>query len=230
MRLVTSWLKKELTPQGVRRVPLNVRSLTGSVLGQEFESSLERDLLLLAHWDNEVEWYQSQPLKIDYFDSNNVSRNYTPDLLISYRQQKSGKEIINIKPLLCEVKYREDLKKDWKVFKPKFRAAKAYAKTEGYDFRIFTEKEIRTPYLKNIQFLWSYAFAEFHQHHYEKLEQTLREIGETNIFTLLECCYESQTLRSEALWTLWCMVARRWIVCDLTFPLKMDTRIWIRNE
>lgn len=53
MRLVTTWLKVERTANGVRRIPVNVRSLTGTVNGQEFESSLERDLLLLVHWDND---------------------------------------------------------------------------------------------------------------------------------------------------------------------------------
>lgn len=227
MRLVTSWLKIERTPQGVRRIPLNVRSLTGSVLGQEFESSLERDFLLLIHWDNGVEWYQSQPLRIDYYDSDNNPRNYTPDLLVSYRNQNTNEAI---KPLLCEVKYREDLAKDWKILKPKFKAARAYAKSNGYDFRIFTEREIRTPYLKNIQFLWSYRFAHFHPHHYTKLSQTLEEIEETDPETLLECCYQSHTLRGEALWTLWCMVARGWIKCDLRMPLTKKTRIWISHE
>jgi hypothetical protein len=226
---VTTWLKIERTSEGVRRIPLNVRSLTGSVQGQEFESSLERDLLLLVHWDNEVDWYQSQPLRIDYFDCDNYSRNYTPDLLISYKNQRSD-DLAGKRPLLCEVKYRADLAKDWKILKPKLKAAREYSKSNGYEFRIFTEREIRTPYLKNVQFLWSYKFAHFHQHHYEKLHLTLEEIGETDITTLLECCYSSQTLRSEALWTMWCMIARHWVQCDITIPLKMNTRIWINHE
>lgn len=75
MRLVTSWLKIERTNTAVRRIPINVRSLTGEVNGQEFESSLERDLLLLVHWDHEVEWYQSQPVKIEYADSDGKARS-----------------------------------------------------------------------------------------------------------------------------------------------------------
>jgi len=78
--------------------------------------------------------------------------------------------------------------------------------------------------------LWSYKFADFHPHHYEKLSEALEEIEETDPATLLECCYESRTLRAEALWTLWCMVARGWIKCDLTIPLNMKTRIWMNYE
>jgi len=228
MRLVTSWLKVEQTDKGVRRIPINVRSLTGTVNGQDFESSLERDLLLLVHWDKEVEWYQSQPVKINYIDPLGNARNYTPDLFVSYRAIKQANgETITRKPLLCEVKYREDFREQWKELKPKFRAARAYANEFGYEFRVFTEREIRTDYLANVQFLWSYRFATFHQHHYEKLNLVLNEMRETNISALLDACYSSKTLRGEALWTVWCMIARYWIKCDLGKPLTMQTRIWI---
>lgn len=229
MRLVTSWLKIERTPQGVRRIPINVRSLTGSVQGQDFESSLERDLLLLVHWDHSVDWYQSQPVRIDYTGADGSSKNYTPDLLISYQASKADKSLTP-KPLLCEVKYREDLALDWKLLKPKFKAAKQYAREQGYEFRILTEREIRTDYLKNVQFLWAYRFAHFHQHHYEKLRSTLLDMEEADPASLLASCYGSQTLRSEALWTLWCMVARRWVNCDLQQPLTMKTRLWMDHE
>lgn len=227
MRLVTSWLKVERAANGVRRIPINVRSLTGTVNGQEFESSLERDLLLLVHWDNEVEWYQSQPVKINYIDSLGNERNYTPDLLVTYRSsQQAGQPPLTRKPLLCEVKYRVDFAKHWQLLKPKFRAARSYAKACGYEFRVLTEREIRTEYLKNIQFLWSYRFAPFQSYHYDKLKAVLSEMEETNPATLLEACYSSKTMRGEALWTLWCMVARGWIKCDLHLPLTMQTRIW----
>lgn len=227
MRLVTTWLKIERTPTGVRRVPINVRSLTGEVNGQEFESSLERDLLLLVHWDHEVEWYQSQPIKIEYVDRQGKPRSYTPDLLVTYREiKRPGLPARTRKPLLCEVKYREDLIKQHDQLMPKFRAARSYAKANGYEFRVLTEREIRTEYLKSVQFLWAYRFAPFEPHHYEKLITVLQELEETDPYTLLEACYSSKTLRGEALWTLWCMIARGWIKCDLHEPLTMKTRIW----
>lgn len=222
--------KNEGTEKGVRRIPINVRSLTGEVNGQEFESSLERDLLILAHWDNEVEWYQSQPVKIIYLDSQGKKRSYTPDLLISYKTvAQSGHNSNGRKPLLCEVKFREDFAKQWQLLKPKFRAARAYAKANNYEFRIFTEREIRTEYLKNIQRLWRYRYGTFYPHHYEKLHAVLAEMGESDPFTLLEICYSSKILRGEALWTLWCMIARGWIKCDLNKSLTMKTRIWIES-
>ena len=218
-------LKKETVAKGVRRIPVNVRSLTGEVNGQEFESSLERDLLLLVHWDHEVDWYQSQPVKIEYEDKLGEVRSYTPDLLVSYHHLSKSKK--KRPSLLCEVKYRDDLARDWKMLKPKFRAARQYTKEHDWEFDIFTEREIRTPYLKNIQFLWSYRFADFYPQHYDKLMMIMDELEETDPTTLLEAAYSSKTLRGEALWTLWCMIARLWIKCDLNYSLNMKTRIWI---
>jgi hypothetical protein len=227
MRLIVSHLRREMTSNGVRRIPINVRSLTGEVDGQQFESSLERDAHLLVHWDYWVEWYQSQPVVIEYVDKEGKARRYTPDLLVMYRKELlvPGRSEPK-RPLLAEIKYREDLAKNWKLLKPKFRAARAYARERDWDFAILTEREIRTPLLKNVQFLWRYRFADFHTPHYRCLRDTLRELEETDPKTLLEATYQSQVLRGEALWTLWCMVARRWIGCDLSQSLTMTTRIW----
>lgn len=216
------------TPQAVRRVPINTLSLTGEVLGQEFESSLERDLLFIMAWDGRLEWFQTQPVRIEYKDANGKDRSYIPDLLAYFNPQKiTGRP--DRKPLLCEVKYREDLQDDWKELKPKFRAAQAYAKTQGWKFRIYTEDRIRTPLLRNIQFLWSYRFAPSHSGHEDKLFLALERMEETSINGLLEVCYQSDNRlgRGEGIWTLWGMIARETILCDLSIPLSMDTRIWL---
>lgn len=227
MRLIISHLRQEMTQYGSRRVPINVRSLTGEVVGQQFESSLERDALLLVHWDCYVDSYQSQPVTIEYVDKELRPRRYTPDLLINYRADiHLPGHMGPRKPLLCEIKYRSDLAKDWKALKPKFVAARKYAAERDWEFRVLTDREIRTAYLKNIQFLWSYKFADFHGHHYRCLSDTLKILEETDPKTLLDATYQSVTMRGEALWTLWCMLARGWIGCDLTAPLTMETRIW----
>jgi len=221
-------LKNKHVSKGVRRIKPNYMSLTGQVKGQEFESTLERDLLLRTHWDYEVRWYQSQPLKLQYLDNKEVKRTYTPDLLIVYAHNHDDDEesILPRKNQLCEVKYRKDLALQWPKLKPKIRAARKYAKNEGWEFKIFTEKEIRTPYLENIRFLWSYRFSDFDEHHYDKLMMGL-DAGETTPYDLLQKTYNSKILRGEAMWTLWCMIARLWVSCDLTQPFNMKSRIWV---
>jgi len=217
-------LKKENTPKGVRRIPVNVRSLTGQFNGQEFESSLERDLLLLVHYDYGVDWYQSQPLTIIYKDAQNGKKHkYTPDLLVMYRTDGRYK---GRKPLLCEVKYREDFADQWKQLKPKIRAARVYARERNWEFKILTETEIRTPYLDNVKFLMNYRYSRFEEHHYDRLVKLLEDFGETTPRLLIQAAYTSENNQGEALWCLWVMVARGWIKCDLNRPLSMNAPIW----
>jgi hypothetical protein len=54
---------------------------------------------------------------------------YRKELLVPGRSEPK-------RPLLAEIKYREDLAKDWKLLKPKFRAARAYARERDWDFAI----------------------------------------------------------------------------------------------
>ncbi len=223
MRSSLLWMKREKTKMGVRRVPISSLSLTGQFNGQQFESSLERDLLLLTAFDLGVDWYESQPVSIEYYDSNGRSHTYTPDLLIMYRKHGRFK---SRKPLLCEVKYREDFFDQWKILKPKLKAARKYAREQGWEFRVLTEREIRTPYLQNVKFLFRYQYNDFTEGHYRRLSELLDEIDVTTPKELIESAYISKNMRGEALWTLWCMVARHWVRCDLSLPLSMNTRIW----
>lgn len=94
-----------------RIIPRNHRTMTGFVHGNNngmysgFESSLERDALILTEFNPSIISYLSQPRTFDYFHDNK-RRTYTPDILIEY---KNGKK------LYIEVKYREDLKEDWSI-------------------------------------------------------------------------------------------------------------------
>ena len=207
----------------VRHIPTNVRSLTGKFNGQEFESSLERDLLLLVHYDYGVDWYEAQPITIEYKDcESGKSRQYTPDLLVSYLPDDQGQPQ---KPHLYEVKYREDLADQWKVLKPKYKAARAYAREHGWVFQIMTDKEIRTPYLDNVKFLLRYRDTEPDESRAAHLKEVLGRFQETDPQTLIKTAYQSEAEQGEALWTLWAMVEQGWIHCDLHSPLTMTTRI-----
>ncbi len=208
----------------VRHIPTNVRSLTGQFNGQEFESSLERDLLLLVHFDYGVDSYETQPVTIEYLDpKSGKRRTYTPDLLVTYLTDHHGQPL---KPRLYEVKYREDLAQHWKTLKPKFKAARAYAKEHGWVFQIMTDKEIRTPYLDNVKFLLRYRDTEPDESHTARLIKALDQLQETDPQTLIRAASPSEIEQGEALWALWAMVARGWIHCDLRSPLTMATRIW----
>ena len=101
----------------VRTIPKHSRSLTGLVPNTRtqamtaFESSLERDFLMLLDFDPDVELFEEQPVKIGYHDDNGRRRTYTPDVLVRYRTDRP--QARHTKPLLYEVKYRDDLRQHW---------------------------------------------------------------------------------------------------------------------
>jgi hypothetical protein len=228
MRLAYIYSKVEVTTHGVRRIPISTRSLTGEVGGKEFESSLERDLLMLMHWDCKVDTFQTQPVRIEYNDRDGKLRRYTPDLLIKFHQLK-GRNSVPARPILCEVKYRADLIAMISELRPKFRAARHYAKEKGWKFMIATEREIRTPYLENVRFLWRYREARWDIGHGTRIKQALCASGEISIRDLLAATYVSERMRAEAIWTLWCLVARKEINCDLSAPLNINSVVWIEG-
>lgn len=142
----------------VRNIPRSHRSLTGRVASHTddtsrmFESSLERDLFIILDFDGRIANFEEQPLRIPFTDKQGNRHTYVPDVLIHYHPNAVAG--YQKPPLLAEVKYRQDLFRNWNELKPKFKAARAFSREQGWQcFRIFTENEIRTPYLENAKFL-----------------------------------------------------------------------------
>lgn len=136
----------------IRNIPKNYRNVTGVAANSKsegkamFESTLERDWLTLLQFSAEVESFEVQPVKIKWVDAEGKNHTYTPDVLVYYHQAGA-------KPLLCEVKYRDELRENWTQFKPKFQAAYRYAKDRGWRFKLITERRVRTTLLDNAKFL-----------------------------------------------------------------------------
>lgn len=224
MRLPSNWIKKVATKDGVRRVPISHVSMTGEVLGSEFESALERDLIMTYAFDGSVNWFQSQPMTIDYLNTEGQPRHYTPDLVIHFgTDQKTTRP-----PVLCEVKYREELLTNWKTYKPKVKAARAYARENGMEFRIFDEYRIRTPRLSNIQFLWRYKYAPVCFGYQTELLAELSKLDRgVQMLTIIDKLYPIKEQRGEAIWAWWTLVVQGAILCDLDQRLDNSTLFWV---
>lgn len=135
-----------------RKITLNYRNVTGqngSVKSDysAAESTLEADFFTLLDFNKNVIQFSAQPVTISC-NQKDLRQHYTPDVKV---------EFTNKKIIFYEVKYRNDLFENWAFLKPKFKAAIKYAKHNGAEFKIITEKEIRTAYLKNIKFLKPYV-------------------------------------------------------------------------
>lgn len=208
-------------PISVRRIPISTRSITGQLRGQGFESALERDLLMQLAWDDEVLWFATQPIKIHYEFPLKRPRHYTPDVLIMF-DPKSG---CGRSPMLCEVKYRAEIAKNWRELRRKFRAAKAECSNLGWRFVVLTEDHIRTPRLKNIQFLWPYRNAPFNADVGPPLLDCVLSHGAVTMARAVEtaCATRNGVERADAIWAWWVLVANRKIVFDIDEPIRIDT-------
>jgi TnsA endonuclease-like protein len=214
----------------VRNIPKNHRSVTGFVASgakanqAAFESTLERDFMLLAEFDPDVLYYEEQPVRIDYLSADGRVRHYTPDILVTYRQTSTPTTLKP--PLLAEIKYRRDLFECWQELKPKFRAARRYAKEQGWIFKIITEAEIRTPYLKNVKFLRQFQRRPINPADANLLLQKVSDLQSTDPESLLSAICPEAHDRAQRLPTLWLLIAGRSIGADLNQPLTMRSPIW----
>jgi hypothetical protein len=131
--------------------------------------------------------------------------------------------------MLAEVKYRADLKQNWADLKPKFMAALHYAAVRGWQFKLITEREVRTDYLTNVQFLRQYIGfpVQVNQVDQDLLMGLLRDIRLTTGEELLLKTTSDHTKRAELLYAFWYLIATGQIRCDLTTVLSLQSEIWI---
>jgi TnsA endonuclease N terminal/TnsA endonuclease C terminal len=214
----------------VRSIPKNSRSLTGKIIDSRrhtavaFESALERDLYVLLDFDPSVAHFEEQPVTIAYQDPVGVNRSYTPDVLVHYIPALRGQWAH--RSVLYEIKYRDDLRTHWHEYRAKFQAARRYARSQGWVFQLITEREIRTPYLKNVKFLRQYRDRRFDSGDGHQMLAILAERGETEPETLLALLSSDRWERARLLPVLWRLIAIRQVGADLTVPLTMSSRIW----
>ena len=183
------------------------------------ESALERDACCLLEFDPSVIEYVEQPLTVKYVEQGKT-RRYTPDFFVRYATGKRAQ--------LIEIKYAEDLRANQALFAQRFLAAKKHAEVEGWDFNIWTEAEIQTPYLKNAKFLLRFRSpAIFVRAEYRHLLLGLvAQLGRTTPAEVLTAAFESLEKQAELLPVLWYLVSIAQLGCDLSETLTMHSSIW----
>lgn len=112
----------------------------------QFESLIERDVIYLLEYDQNVLNYEEQPVEIQYQDGP-VTRRYIPDFLVTFANEK--KCLVECKPKKF-VNHPKNL--------TKYIAAEEWCKSHGMQFFLAIDDYIRQGHvLKNIQFLAQYA-------------------------------------------------------------------------
>lgn len=212
----------------IRLIPKNYRNVTGIHSSSKsedramFESTLERDFITTLELLDDVSHFEVQPVKIEWVDANGKNRSYTPDVLY-IRMGLAGNEKI-----LVEVKYRSDLKKDWVELKPKLKAGIRYAKSQGWKFKIMSEVEIRSPFLKNAKFLRPFLRdGARNEGDMTLIDDKLKELKQSTPNDLLAALASNDWDKAVLLPTLWYLVATKQIKADLkNHELSMMTPIY----
>lgn len=204
----------------VRNIVPGPRGVTGKVphLGK-YESTLERDFMEILRFDPNIEEFTPQPLKLEFIDKEGKKRSYTPDGLIKFKSTS----LPTHDPILFEVKYRADFRKDWKILVQKYRAAKLYCIPKGWRFRVYTECEIRTQYLINVRFLAQFQDRKPDAGTKAHILQILEDLDSVEIDVLLFALCKDKTNRAMMIPYVWHLVANGDIDCDLDLPLNMQS-------
>lgn len=190
-----------------------------------FESTLERDWLTLLQFSVEVERFEVQPVKVLWFDDKGKERSYTPDVLVYYHQPGQ-------KPLLCEVKYQDEIRANWAQYKPKFQAAYRFAKEQGWRFKLINEKHIRTQLLDNAKFLLPFTRrAPTDSELVPQLLHFLAKADSCSVQELLNSIDANPMVQAEYIPLLWYLVGTQRVGVDLTQKLTMASTVWsMKND
>ena len=212
----------------VRKIPKNYLFVTGGYSSRKseemdaFESLLEKDYLLLLDFDDAVESFEVQPVRIPV---NGVPRGYVPDVLVRYRPDPLTGEVR--KPLLAEVKHSDYLKLYAAKYAPKFAAATLYAQDLGWEFRTVDETEIRLPRLRNIKFLREYRNVDPAESDCIRVLQVLEQHnGRSSSDLILGELAAADHERLLWLPVLWAMVLQKRIWTDLDIPFGSDVPLY----
>ncbi|MEO0392505.1 MAG: TnsA endonuclease N-terminal domain-containing protein [Pseudomonadota bacterium] len=210
----------------VRDIPIQTRSVSGIMpQGWRYESSLERDFMVSMSFEPDFEDLVPQPLTLSYSDRSGQQRRYTPDALVKFQADPPlGQAPRN--PWLCEVKYRADCRSLWRKLLPKYRAAKMFAQERGWEFHIFTELELRGPYLENLYFLRMFLRRCDDRYLAHAILDKIWDLQITDPHALLHIMFQHPDNRAAALPIIWFLVATRRVGAKLHEPLTMFTPIW----
>ncbi|MCH5552541.1 TnsA endonuclease N-terminal domain-containing protein [Pseudomonas syringae pv. syringae] len=215
----------------VRSIKPTRRSVSGCLPfrgagGIPFESLLERDFLRRMRFSHRVESVIAQPVAVGFIDSRGCGQTYTPDFLVHYRQPLGIDYQDYIKPMLVEVKPSFEWRKNWRAWFSKWKAARRYARQEGWTFSIYDESRIRGLPLDNIHFLERFERLIFDQEEVEMVLATLRGMDIAPVHYLLARHFKG-IYQDRGVALLWHLIAIGRVECDITEPLNQYLELWI---
>lgn len=216
----------------VRKIPVQTRSVAGyfySVKNKrniDFESQLEKKFYLMFEFNDEIESYQEQPVKVETV-LNGRKITYIPDCLIYFMP------ILNKKPLLVEIKYLKEIKEKKEKIVNKVKVVSKYSKENGYLFKIFTDKKLNETYINNIKFLYRYSEKPKSNGKYGEYESKICPTLCENDLTVNELLDKTALNNNEKMTILpiiWHMVFKKKLILNLYKPLNNGVLVALNKE
>jgi hypothetical protein len=217
----------------VRKIGPTRRSVSGmysfkGLTTVAFESTLERDLLIREEFFTNVLDIVAQPVTIPFIGANGNEYTYTPDFLI-YRRLEGQSYHDYPKPLLVEVKPKQQWQENWRLWSYKWKAARRYAKSQGWLFRIYDEERIRDQTFHNIRFLERYKRMSFAEEESQWVIDSVKLMGCAPLHYLLSRHFMGM-YKSLGVAHIWHLVAMRRLDCDISEPLNDMTELWVASN
>ena len=210
----------------VRRIPKNHLVVTGAFASRkcaamaQFESLLEKDYMLLLDFDERVETFEAQPVRIPV---PGVPQGYVPDVLVHFHADPDTGEIPP--PLLVEVKHTADLHRNAAKYAAKFAAARDYAAHQGWQFAIIDQTQIRTPRLDNLKFLRAYREVQLSNDDESRVLLLLQQQDGASFADVVEQLASSEAAKLHWMAVLWAMVAQQKLHTCLDEPLSQQASL-----
>lgn len=210
----------------IRKVHSNGRTVVGYINSKkssqhiQFESLLEKEFLLLLQFDSNVIFIEDQPVRIPFIHRG-AEKSYVPDFLVKY---KDGKTV------LFEVKYEMDLQTNSRKYAARFKAAKKYAASNGFLFRIITDKQIRTQYKDNLKFLIGFRNSTAELEYQHSILQVLRDNRTLSFLEMIGLITDSPDKQQALIRPFWTLLWNHVITTDMFKPVTMKSKVWIVDE
>lgn len=191
-------------------------SSKGESLG--FTGGVERDFYALMSHQRSIASIETQTIEIPYTNAAGRKTRYTPEALIRFHDH------VGRRPLLVEVKLREELRKDWSLFRERFRVATGFAKDQGWKFWICTDAEIRTPYLATLRRLRVHRDHKFPAHEQAEIADIVCGRPGISFRQLLsELDLRRPDARAQNLSRIYHLICNGGISADLFKPIDYET-------
>lgn len=220
-------------PTQVRRIKPTRRSVSGVYMFRaedaiEFESTLERDFIIRKEYSSAVLGIVPQPCQVEYLTASGRRQIYTPDFLVHYRLGSRHYEDYP-RPLLVEVKPEREWRQHWRKWLPKWKAAYAYARAQGWQFHIHDESRIRDQAFDNIMFLSRYKNMTFAEEESLAVIDTVEQMGVAP-FDYLLARHFMGLYRGQGIAHLWHLLATNRLECDISRRLNNFTELWVPTD